>query len=95
MKTSTLSAAFALLTAGISLHATVSPEEVANTIILNDAGVKNLRIETVEVEETDDQEVEESDDTGTGEDSEEENVPFDDAAGLDEDEDDLDEVQEA
>ena len=35
------------------LRAAIPPEEAANTIILNDVGVKNLRIETVEAEETD------------------------------------------
>ena len=42
----------ALLLATSFLHAAMTPEEAANTVILDDTGVKNLRIETVEAEET-------------------------------------------
>ena len=45
----TIAALFAFL----PLHAAVTPEEAANTIILTETGVKNLKIEMVEVEETD------------------------------------------
>ena len=36
-----------------TLHAeeAIDPERIANTIILNETGVKNLRLETIEVEE--------------------------------------------
>lgn len=44
----TIAALFAL----VPLHAAVTPEEAANTIILTETGVKNLKIELVEVEET-------------------------------------------
>lgn len=40
------------LVALLPLHAAVTPEEAANTIILTETGVKNLKIEMVEVEET-------------------------------------------
>lgn len=53
MNKRTLLPIFALIFMGAPLHAAVSPEEAANTIILDDTGVKNLRIETVEAEETD------------------------------------------
>ncbi len=43
---------FALFLAA-TIHAAIPPEEAANTIILTEAGEKNLRIETVEAEETD------------------------------------------
>ena len=43
----------ALLLAVAPLRAAVSPEEAANTIILDETGEKNLKIETVEAEETD------------------------------------------
>jgi membrane fusion protein, heavy metal efflux system len=36
-----------------TLQAEMTPEEAANTVILNEVGVKNLRIETVEAEEID------------------------------------------
>ena len=42
-----------LLLAAAPLRAEISPEEAANTVILDETGVKNLRIETVEAEETD------------------------------------------
>ncbi len=42
----------AALIALLPLHAAVTPEEAANTIILTEIGVKNLKIELVEVEET-------------------------------------------
>ncbi len=35
------------------LHAAMSPEEAANTVILTETGEKNLKIETTEAEETD------------------------------------------
>ncbi len=41
--------AFALLSAAFA----VDPDRVANTVVLDDTGVKNLRIETIDVEETD------------------------------------------
>ena len=44
---------FALLLATTLLRAAVTPEEAANTIILDETGEKNLKIETVEAEETD------------------------------------------
>ena len=43
----------ALLLAASPLRAAVSAEEAAATVILDETGVKNLRIETVEAEETD------------------------------------------
>ena len=43
----------ALLLAVTPLRAAVSPEEAANTIILDETGEKNLKIETVEAEEAD------------------------------------------
>ena len=43
----------ALLVAVSLLRAAVSAEEAAATVILDETGVKNLRIETVEAEETD------------------------------------------
>ena len=44
---------FALLLAMAPMRAAISPEEVANTIILDETGEKNLKIETTEAEETD------------------------------------------
>ena len=44
---------FALLLSVAPLRAAVTPEEAANTIILDETGEKNLKIETVEAEETD------------------------------------------
>ncbi len=41
-----------LLLAAVSASAAVTAEEAAATVILNETGVKNLRIETVEAEET-------------------------------------------
>ena len=41
--------AFALLSTAFA----VDPDRVANTVVLDDTGVKNLRIETIDVEETD------------------------------------------
>ncbi len=41
-----------LLALAATVSAAISPEEAANTIILDENGVKNLRIETVEAEET-------------------------------------------
>ncbi|RFC43201.1 MAG: Multidrug efflux pump subunit AcrA (membrane-fusion protein) [Verrucomicrobia bacterium] len=43
--------AFASLTS--ALQAAVSPEKAASTVILNETGVQNLKIQTVEAEETD------------------------------------------
>ncbi len=43
----------ALLLAVSPLRAAISPEEAANTVILDETGEKNLKIETVEAEETD------------------------------------------
>ena len=43
----------ALVLAAGSAVGAVTPEEAAATVILDDTGVKNLKIETVEVEETD------------------------------------------
>ena len=43
----------ASLVALLPLRAAVSPEEAANTVILDATGEKNLKIETVEAEETD------------------------------------------
>src|SRR5436190_19162517 len=43
----------ALLFAVAPLRSAVSPEEAANTVILDETGEKNLKIETVEAEETD------------------------------------------
>ncbi len=48
-----LSLIFGLSLTLLPLHAAVTPEEAANTIILTETGVKNLKIEMVEVEETD------------------------------------------
>jgi membrane fusion protein, heavy metal efflux system len=42
-----------ILLLATALHAAMSPEEAANTVILDESGIKNLRIETVEAEETD------------------------------------------
>ena len=42
----------AVLLAVSLLHAAISPEEAANTVILDEVGEKNLKIETVEAEET-------------------------------------------
>jgi multidrug efflux pump subunit AcrA (membrane-fusion protein) len=42
-----------LLLIALPSFAAVTPEEAAATVILTESGVKNLRIETVEVEETD------------------------------------------
>src|SRR5436190_20066304 len=42
----------ALLFAVAPLRSAVSPEEAANTVILDEVGEKNLKIETVEAEET-------------------------------------------
>ena len=53
MKTRLRLAILAFLFSVAPLRAAIPPEEAANTIILNDVGVKNLRIETVEAEETD------------------------------------------
>lgn len=53
MKRRTLILVPAFFLASFSFHAAIPPEEAANTIILNETGVKNLRIETVEAEETD------------------------------------------
>lgn len=44
--------AVALATFGRSARAAVSPEKAAATVILDETGVKNLKIETVEAEET-------------------------------------------
>ncbi len=44
---------FFLLLSASSLHAAISPEEAANTVILDETGEKNLKIETVEAEEKD------------------------------------------
>ncbi len=41
------------LLAASPMRAAISPEEAANTVILDETGEKNLRIETVEAEETD------------------------------------------
>lgn len=49
----TLVAVLALLCPGMRLPAAVSPEKAAATVILNETGVQNLKIQTVEVEETD------------------------------------------
>jgi multidrug efflux pump subunit AcrA (membrane-fusion protein) len=43
----------AALLACAPLHAAIPPNEAANTVILDETGVKNLKIEMVEVEETD------------------------------------------
>ncbi len=43
---------FILSLTALPMHAAVTPEEAANTIILTETGVKNLKIEMVEVEET-------------------------------------------
>ena len=43
----------AVLLALSPMRAAVSPEEAANTVILDETGEKNLKIETVEAEETD------------------------------------------
>ena len=53
MKTRIRLAILAFLFSVAPLRAAIPPEEAANTIILNDVGVKNLRIETVEAEERD------------------------------------------
>lgn len=53
MKTRLRHAILAFLFSVAPLHSAIPPEEAANTIILNDVGVKNLRIETVEAEEAD------------------------------------------
>jgi len=42
-----------ILLAMAPLRAAVTPEEAANTVILDETGEKNLKIETVEAEETD------------------------------------------
>jgi len=53
MKTRLRLALIAFLFSVAPLRPAIPPEEAANTIILNDVGIKNLRIETVEAEETD------------------------------------------
>jgi cobalt-zinc-cadmium efflux system membrane fusion protein len=39
------------------MRAAISPEEIANTVVLDETGEKNLKIETVEAEETDFEEI--------------------------------------
>jgi len=53
LKYRTVVAVLALMFPGIRLPAAVSPEKAAATVILNETGVQNLKIQTVEVEETD------------------------------------------
>ncbi len=51
--TLTLAAALSLALTGGSLHAKVDPTKAAATVILDETGVKNLKIEMTEAEETD------------------------------------------
>ncbi len=53
LKCRTVIAVLALTFACMDLPAAVSPEKAAATVILNETGVQNLKIQTVEVEETD------------------------------------------
>ena len=48
-----LTLTFILSLSALPMHAAVSPEEAANTVILDETGEKNLKIETTEAEETD------------------------------------------
>lgn len=48
-----LTLTFILSLTALPMRAAVSPEEAANTIILDETGEKNLKIETTEAEETD------------------------------------------
>lgn len=52
-KCRTVIAVLVLTFPGMRLPAAVSPEKAAATVILNETGVQNLKIQTVEVEETD------------------------------------------
>ena len=56
MKTMNVTLLFVVLVVAsltASLPAAVSPEKAAATVILNETGVQNLKIQTVEAEETD------------------------------------------
>ncbi len=48
-----LTLTFILSLTALPMRAAVTPEEAANTVILDETGEKNLKIETVEAEETD------------------------------------------
>lgn len=51
MKTSSLILFPLLLISALSAEEAIDPERIANTIILTETGVKNLRLDTIEVEE--------------------------------------------